>query len=51
MNPTDTFQLFAAVNSIVAGNTSPDFALRWRYALFKQICRWNRNYRLVPGVL
>ena len=47
MRPTDKFQLFAAVNAIVAGNTRPNFALRWRYALFKQICRWNRNYRLV----
>ncbi|MGZ0710008.1 NAD(P)/FAD-dependent oxidoreductase [Coraliomargarita sp. W4R53] len=51
MNPTDKFQLFATVNSIVAGNTRPNFGVRWRYALFKQICRWNRNYRLVPRVL
>ena len=51
MHPTDKCQLFAAVNAIVAGNTQPNFALRWRYALFKQICRWNRNYRLVPPTL
>jgi len=51
MNPTDKFRLFAAVNSILAGNTRPGFGLRWRYALFKQICRWNRNYRLVPRVV
>lgn len=51
MNPTDQFRLFAAVNSIVAGNTRPGFGVRWRYALFKQICRWNRNYRLVPRVM
>lgn len=50
MNPTDRCKLFAAVNSIVAGNTRPGFGVLWRYALFKQICRWNRNYRLVPKV-
>ncbi|MGJ8654534.1 MAG: NAD(P)/FAD-dependent oxidoreductase [Opitutaceae bacterium] len=51
MNPTDKFQLFAAVNAIVAGNTKLTFGVRWRYALFKQICRINRDYRLVPKVL
>ncbi len=51
MHPSDKFQLFAAINSIVAGNTQPQFGVRWRYALFKQICRWNQNYRLVPRVL
>lgn len=51
MNPTDKFSLFAAVNSIVAGNTRLSLGVRWRYALFKQICRWNKNYRLVPKVL
>jgi flavin-dependent dehydrogenase len=51
MNPTEKFKLFAAVNSIVAGNTRPGFGVRWRYALFKRICLWNRNYRLVPRVL
>lgn len=51
MNPTDKFQLFAAINSIVGGNTNLSFGVRWRYALFKQICRMNRNYRLVPKVL
>lgn len=50
MNPTDKFQLFAAVNSIVAGNTRPGFGVRWRYALFKRICRWNRNYRIAARV-
>jgi len=48
MNPTDKFQLFAAVNSIVAGNTKLTFGLWWRYTLFKKICRWNRNYRIAP---
>lgn len=51
MNPTDKFSLFAAVNAIVAGNTKLSFGLRWRYALFKQICRWNRNYRIAPREL
>jgi flavin-dependent dehydrogenase len=48
MNPTDKFQLFAAVNTIVAGHTDLTFSVRWRYALFKLVCRLNRNYRLVP---
>lgn len=48
MNPTDKFKLFAAVNSIVAGHTQLSLGVRWRYELFKLICRWNRNYRLVP---
>jgi hypothetical protein len=50
MNPTDKLSLFAAVNSIVAGNTQPSFGLRWRYALFKRICHWNRNYRVASKV-
>jgi len=50
MNPTDKFQLFAAVNSIVAGNTCLSFGLRWRYALFRLVCRANRNYRVVPRI-
>jgi len=51
MNPTNKFKLFPAVNSIVAGNTRPGFGVRWRYALFRLICRLNKNYRLVPKVL
>ncbi|WP_269526297.1 NAD(P)/FAD-dependent oxidoreductase [Coraliomargarita parva] len=51
MNPTNKFQLFAAVNTIVAGNTRPGFGVRWRYALFRLICRLNKNYRIVPAVL
>ncbi len=50
MNPTNRFNMFAAVNSIVAGNTRLNFALRWRYSLFRYICRANRNYRLVPRI-
>ena len=51
MNPTNKFKLFPAVNAIVAGNTRPGFNIRWRYALFRLICRLNKNYRLVPRVL
>jgi len=51
MAPTNKLKLFAAVNSVVAGNTRPDFPVRWRYQLFKMICRWNRHYRLAPRIL
>jgi len=51
MNPTDKFKLFAAVNSIVAGNTRPGFNVRWRYLLFRCICYCNKSYRLIPPVL
>lgn len=48
MSPTDRLELFQAVNSIVAGNSKPNFALKWRFRLFLLICRINKRFRLVP---
>lgn len=48
MSPSNRFQLFQSVNSIVAGNSHPPFAIRWRFRLFLLICRLNRLLPLVP---
>ena len=48
MSPSNRFQLFQSVNSIVAGNSNPGFALKWRFRLFLWICRLNRVLPLVP---
>jgi len=48
MSPTERFKLFQSVNSIVAGNSSPGFSLRWRFRLFLFICRLNRRFQLAP---
>jgi len=48
MSPTERFKLFQSVNSIVAGNSSPGFSLRWRFSLFLWICRLNRWLPIVP---
>lgn len=50
MRPTERFQLFPAVNAIVAGHTRRDFAVRWRFALFRAVCRLNEKLPLVPRV-
>ncbi|MEO0796843.1 MAG: NAD(P)/FAD-dependent oxidoreductase [Verrucomicrobiota bacterium] len=50
MKPKNVFQLFAAVNSVIAGHTENDRAVRWRFALFRAICRLNRRVNLVPSV-
>jgi hypothetical protein len=48
MAPTDKFKLFNAVNSIVAGNTAPGFAVWWRFQFFLLICKINKHHRLAP---
>lgn len=48
MSPSERFQLFQSVNSIVAGNSNPGFSLKWRFRLFLLICRLNRYLPLVP---
>ncbi len=49
MSPTDRLQLFQAVNSIVAGNSKPGFAVSWRFRLFLLVCWLNRYFNMVPG--
>jgi hypothetical protein len=34
LNPTDTMQIAAAVNAILAGNEGKSFAIKWRMWLF-----------------
>ena len=48
MSPSERFKLFQSVNSIVAGNSSPGFSLKWRFGLFLLICRLNRFLPIVP---
>ncbi|MDP0498139.1 MAG: tryptophan 7-halogenase [Verrucomicrobiota bacterium JB024] len=50
MNPTERFDLFAAVNAVVGGTTRMGFGLRWRFALFLLVCRLNRRFSMVPAV-
>jgi len=50
MQPVDRFQLFPAVNSVVAGHTERDFAVRWRFAIFRAVCRLNEHLPLAPRV-
>ncbi|MEM8659694.1 MAG: NAD(P)/FAD-dependent oxidoreductase [Pseudomonadota bacterium] len=48
MAPSSRFKLFESVNSIVAGNSSPEFSINWRFRLFLLICKINRYLPLVP---
>jgi len=50
MNPSDRWQLFAAVNSVVGGCTELPWQLRWRYGLFNTICALNRRWRFIPRI-
>lgn len=50
MNPSNRFSLFDAVNSVVAGNTRLPFSLKWRYGLFKWICRMNKKLPIAPRI-
>jgi flavin-dependent dehydrogenase len=50
MNPSNRFDLFAAVNSIVAGNTHQPRLLKWRYCIFNLICELNRRWQFIPRV-
>jgi flavin-dependent dehydrogenase len=47
MAPGKRWQLFEAVNSIVAGNSNPNFAVWWRFKLFLLVCKLNRHFNLV----
>lgn len=51
MSPTDKFDIFNAVNAVVAGYPPQSFSLRWRYTLFLLACRLNRHFQLAPPVV
>jgi 2-polyprenyl-6-methoxyphenol hydroxylase-like FAD-dependent oxidoreductase len=48
--PTQHFQLAAAVNSFLAGNTQPNFALWWRMELFYFVVFLQRFFPLCPRI-
>jgi len=48
--PTQHFQLAAAVNSFLAGNTQPNFALWWRMELFYLVVFLQRFFPLCPRI-
>lgn len=45
MRPTTKWRLFAAVNSVVGGQTRMPWAVRWRYALFRLVVRQHQRHR------
>ena len=48
LNPTDTMQIAAAVNAVLAGNEGNSFALKWRMWLFYFFVRVQRFFALSP---
>lgn len=50
MSPTNPLRVHQAVNSIVAGETSPPWHVRGRLALVRLIYRLNRKYHFIPRV-
>lgn len=42
LHPTDKWQMFAAINSMTAGNFSPPLGIRLRYEIFLILARLNR---------
>jgi FADH2-dependent halogenase len=48
LNPTDTMQIAAAVNAVLAGNEGNSFALKWRMWLFYFFVRMQRFFALSP---
>lgn len=40
-------RMAAAVNAVVAGQTQPPWAVRWRYAAFLLLCRLNRRFHFL----
>jgi len=48
LNPTDTMQIAAAVNAVLAGNEGDSFALKWRMWLFYFFVRMQRFFALSP---
>jgi flavin-dependent dehydrogenase len=48
LNPTDTMQIAAAVNAVLAGNEGESLAIKWRMALFYFFVRAQRFLALSP---
>jgi len=48
LNPTDTMQIAAAVNAVLAGNEGDSFAIKWRMWLFYFFVRAQRFLALSP---
>jgi len=48
LSPSSRCQIFEAINTIVGGRTELNWALRWRYALFRTIVRLQRRFPIVP---
>ena len=49
-NPTDKFQLAAAVNAVLAGNVGGSFAIWWRMQLFYLVLFLQRFMPLCPRI-
>lgn len=50
MSPRPALQLPQAINSILAGKLNPDWAVRWRLWLFRQICALHKRRTLIPKI-
>ena len=50
MDRIPPMQLARAINAIVAGNSQPIWAVRWRYWVFLLVCRLQRRWPLVRPV-
>ena len=48
LNPTDTMQIAAAVNAVLAGNEGKSFAIKWRMWLFYFFVHAQRFFGLSP---
>jgi flavin-dependent dehydrogenase len=48
LNPTDTMQIAAAVNAVLAGNEGRSLAIKWRMWLFYFFVRMQRFFALSP---
>ena len=48
LNPTDTMQIAAAVNAVLAGNEGRSLAIKWRMLLFYFFVRAQRFFALSP---
>jgi hypothetical protein len=48
LNPTDTMQIAAAVNALLAGNEGKSLAIKWRMWLFYFFVNAQRFFALSP---